>query len=1338
MKKIIVTLLSLIAALPLFSSGNSLYFKHLSVENGLSQSTVRAIAQDRQGNIWMGTQNGLNRYDGYRFDHFLSDLSDSTKIADNSIFSLCLDSVGKLWIGTSSVFSCYDFKEQRFYNYTLPGGRKHHIADILETESGFILSTDAGLLTFRSSDSGFTVEPSFSGLHVRTVAKYDAGYLVATSDGLFSYSPGGKVAKIEGFEDFDISSIEPSGSTGFWIGTFGQGLFRTDASFGIIRHFGLKDGMTLPSDNIRVLNTDSYGHLWVGTYDGLAVYDDLNGTFRQYFHDKNSTSLSHNSVWSIFMDNQKGVWVGTYFGGVNYYNRQLDNFRIVSCPYGSETPVYGFVSCVENDASSEALWIGTNDDGVFKYDIPSGVFRQFNSVTLNASGTMSDNIKCVIDDGRGGIWIGTHLGGLSHLTMPSARLETYVINRKSPINNGCYSLLDEGDGTLWVGTLGGLLSFDKASKTFSTHSAALIEPMLASLQIMDLFRDSQGNVWIGTDAGLFRYSKGGNSVRTFETMSPTVSFENIFVTCLTEGTDSKVWVGTNRGLFCYDAQSNSFESYTTADGLPDNSVYGIIEDDSKMLWLSTGAGLSCFDPATRHFRNYVNSEGISNNEFTMNAFCKGKDGYFNFGGHNGVTRFRPLDIMDNTFTPAAHISDISIFNGQASPLGTFKVARNDDGSVGKARISSRNDIVNISFSVFNMVSEGRNLFSYCLEGFDSKWFETTGREVSYSNLSPGKYVFRLKAANNDGKWSNEVTELSLRILPRWWQTAFARFFFVLIALCFAGVVVMFILNKARMNMRLDMEHKEKERIDAMGKERVNFFINLSHELRTPLTLILSPLNEIEEHGGGDNFVKTRLEYVRRSSMRLMHIVNQMLGYRKMELGLMKLHVQTADLDKIAGDCFSLFEDEAAKRDVDYIFDSKLNGDAVPFDSNVVDTILLNLLSNAFKFTPRGGVIKLSLIRSVGNVSISVENTGIGIPTDKRAHVFDLFYQADENVSGSGIGLAIVKRLTELHHGTVSLDSKEGRYTHITVSIPDNEEAYSDDEKVSRTSETSPANEDNLPYYLADVESSGSDPNPEEVGSQDSKTDSILIVEADVDFRKYISDCFSGSFRITAVTDGRNALDIIKSDEPDIIIADRNLPGLDGWKLCQSVKRNIQTCHIPVVILGTKDGNEEKRSNIEAGADAYIAQPFTAAMIRAEVAGILKTRDRLRNHYSTHPDIDDESLVANGYDAEFLKKAKQVVEDNIDNDAFTSNDFADAMCMSRSNLYLKITSITGDSATQFIRKIRFDKACRMLLERNYSIAEISSMVGFSSPSYFSTSFKKFVGCLPTEYGKKAKE
>lgn len=1328
-KHVILLLAGMIASVCAAASG--IEFRTFSVNDGLSQSTVLAIAQDPLGRVWMGTMDGLNRYDGYSFTVFRHDERDEHSLCDNTVSALLADG-GLLWIGTASGLSLYDAATEKFENFRL-SGRNMQVSDIAAVPGtgDLVLATDLGIVLFDRETRTLEIKTYLTGISVQSICPFRDGFLVGTSNGVYTYSAtyGNVMRVLPQMDGYDIAGIIADGDA-YWVATHGNGLYRLDATLQIAARYTVANAPGLASDYIRVLRTDADGRLWVGTFDGLSIRDPRSGRFEAYTHNSEAGSLGQNSIRSIFIDDQHGVWLGTYYGGVSYYHPLARRFEVLRHNPARHSLGDNTVSCIVEDPARERLWIGTNDDGLNRYDRRTERFDYF---TTENGALLSNNVKCVLPDGEGRLWVGTHAGGLTRLDPASRRGRHYRINANIPINNSCYSLLEGGDGTLWVGTLNGLLSFDKSSGAFSRHLCADYEARLASLSVNTLFRDSKRRVWIGTSDGVFLYLPGSHEVRTFDPIivrDADTSPGPIWVLCVAEDSRRNIWIGTRQGLFRYNPSEGSFTRFTKQTGLPNDVVYGILEDDLGRLWLSTNGGLACFDQQKDTFRVYTRRDGIANNQFNPYSYCRTGDGKFWFGGIGGVTCFRPHDLVDNPFAPQAQIIGVDVSDAADDRRVTFE--RDSLGRITAAAFPAVRNIFSVRFVAVNPLSGGNNRFAYKLEGFNTRWYETHNLEAGYSNLSPGLYTFQVRAANNDGRWSDRIAEVKIRVLPMWWQTLAAKILFLLLALGAVSGVVLVIVSRMKIRMQLRLERLEKESIGELSQEKIRFYINLAHELRTPLTLIMSPLQEIREHGTSDKYVSTRLNYIYRNSLKLLHIVNQLLDYRKAELGMFKMKVALQDVDTIVGEVFAMFEEVAQSRDMDYILSSDLRGELLPVDRMFVEMMLTNLLSNAFKFTPDGGIIRVALQRGDGAFSLSVRDSGVGVPADLQQRIFDRFYQVSESHSGSGIGLSIVRRIVELHHGTVTLSSEAGQYTEFRITLPDDIGVYDAQKRAGENDVRASIIRDAgkfLPEEWSDAGSAGFVP---EEQSEEQKRGQILVAVLNADVSCYIADHFKSRYHVQTVADGNQALELLKSVEPDVIIADRLLPGLDGLKLCQTVKQNIRTCHIPVLLLSTEGSVEEQITGIEAGADAYLPMPLSISLLSAKVHNLLKARYRMRHKYTDDAEIDPDRITSNSMDGEFLKKAIRIVEENMDNEEFSSNDFSKALCMSRSNLHLKMKSVTGESATKFIRKIRFNYACKLLLERKHSIAEISVMVGFNSPSYFATSFKKHVGCLPTEY------
>ncbi|GHV00496.1 hybrid sensor histidine kinase/response regulator [Bacteroidia bacterium] len=1317
----IFALLSLqAAALP------SVRFKTLSVDDGLSQNTVLAIAEDANRCIWVGTSDGLNRWDGYRFTVYRHVDGDSSSLGNNFISSLRAEAGGRLWIGTASGLSRYDALTGRFVNYSLPGRNMQVFAIDAATEGRLLLATDVGLIGFDRTSGRFDKSVPLSGVSIYCLCRYGDNVLVGTTEGLYIYSQLYKtVARImPELERQHVTHITPDPEGGFWIATRG-GLWRADATMRIIARYNRSGAgaHSLTSNNVRTLGLDSDGRLWVGTTEGLFIYNQTDDRFTAYAYSYDDpTSISHNSVRSIFMDSQGGMWLGTYYGGLSYWHPMAFRFHLLRHQPHVNSLSDNMINCIAEDGDTGCLWIGTNDAGLNFYDVRTGLFKHYST----SDGLRSENVKTVLADGPTTMWIGTHAGGLSRLDRRSGRIATFTLDPDSHLRNSCYSILKYDDRMLWIGTLSGLVSFDKGAGKFLPNPVAAKHPRLASSIINAMYRDSRRRIWIGTNYGLYLYTPVGDRLTAFETMPTGRQFH---VVCVSEDSGGTIWVGSKSGLFRYDEQGGSFEGYTTADGLPNDCVYSILEDRYNRLWMSTNRGLSCFSPKSGLFRNYLREDGISSNQFNLYAACRTAWGAFYFGGINGITWFGPEEITDNPFAPAPRITGITVSNRRVATDLASGILCDSLGNLTSVRMPSRDNMFSVEFVVTNPLAGINNSFACKLEGFDDDWWPTRSTSVGYSNLRPGRYTLLVKAGNNDGVWCEQPARLDIRITPAWHQAALFKIACILAALAAAWGVAHFLSLRGKMRMQLRLEQMERSKIEEISQEKIRFYINMSHELRTPLTLILSPLQEIRGHPVQDNFVRRRIDYVWLNSRRLLHMVNQLLDYSKAELNMFRISVAVTDPEAVVANLFAMFEDNARGRDMNFILASSLAGRTAAIDASYVEMMVTNLLSNAFKFTQDGGTIRVGLDMEGDSLTISVRDSGMGIARDKIDKIFERFYRIDEDRTGTGIGLSIVKLLVDRHHGVIAVKSEPGRFTEFRISLPASIEAYAPEELAHEERAAGRSGGD-ISLFVQDASYVGERAQAVGHGSHE---ESILIVEDNDQIKQYLADSFSDRFNIFTASDGAEALAMLRDTEVDIVITDIMMPGMDGLELTRAIKQNIRTSHIMVVILTARDSMEGQMAGIEAGADDYLSKPFSLPILQAKIGNLLKIRYRLRHHYSRSiAEVDPDKITSNAVDGEFLRKAIKVVEENIGNEEFSSDDFARELCISRSSLHLKMKSITGEASTQFIRKIRFNRACTLLAEGKLSVAEVSCIVGFSSPSYFATSFKKHVGCLPTEY------
>lgn len=1329
---------------------NPIHFKRLSVDDGLSQNTVLALTQDHNNKIWVGTIDGLNWYEGSRFVSYYKVPDDTTSLANNHVYSLHTDRKGTVWVGTQVGLSRYNIVGNNFTNYSSPDNQPMQVLAIEEPEEGnrLLLATNIGLVVFNKETGRMKVQPELAGKTIYSICRMNDGYLMGTSEGVYFYYVRNEnvtrlLVQLKGEVISGILHDDRNGNC--WLASLTNGVYCVDNNFQIIKHYNRQNTPDyFLTNSVRTLCRDGKGRIWIGTMEALLILEPETDTFQICrYSPEDPTSLGHNSVRSILEDNQGGMWVGTFYGGLNYYHHLAPAFGRLQHSVWRNSLSDNTVSCIAEEPGTENLWIGTNDGGLNYYDRKTGVFSYYRAGT-SARSLQSDNIKCVWTDEDGSVYIGTHGGGLSRLHRKSGKMETYAFPHSVSLTNSCYSLLDGTDGTLWVGGMSGLYLFDKRTGELSLHPLAKKHRKLENVLIYTLFRDSKDRIWIGTEESLFLYANG--NLEELHLSSSTYLHGLIQAFNVLEDSRHEIWIGSSTGLYRYkDGESADWEHYTMKDGLPNDFIYSILEDERGRLWLTTNKGLSCFNREEGTFLNYTKQDGLLHDQFNYFGACKAQDGTFFLGSLGGVTYFKPFELGDNPYSPDAVVTGAVVSNQVITDMKSDRVRyyQDEQGRMLGMSFPSDQKLFNIRFAVINYLAGKRNQFLYKLEGFETEW--NYSRHVSfaranYSNLPPGEYVFKVKACNNNGKWSEATTEFFVHIIPMWYQTWWAKTLFVLLSLGLLVFIVYFFIARARMKMQMRIEQIERSKIEEISQEKVRFYMNMSHELRTPLSLIIAPLEELlGQNSEVDTPVRQKLEYVYKNGRKLLHIVNQLLDFRKAEAGALPLHVAQTDVDGLLQDVYALFKENAEKRNIEFRLHSDMKDRLLPADKAYLETILMNLISNAFKFTPDGGRISLTLQEEGETYRITVKDSGIGMSAEQLTRIFERFYQVDGQRKGTGIGLSLVKMLVEKHHGTITVASEPNQYTEFKVTLPADIRFFTEKElersgqepEVSASSQELTVTDE---YFSGETPVENTDTNPAEpVGEEDRPT--ILLVDDNKEMVDYLRTNFRQNYVTLTAENGDEALAIMKEHQVDIVLSDVMMPGIDGIKLCQFIKRNLQTCHIPVLLLSAKGSIDAQTEGIQAGADDYIAKPFSINLLNGKIANLLKARQRLKHYYSNTIDIDTAKMTSNNLDEEFMSKAIRVVEENIGNEDFTSDELASRLCMSRSSLYLKMNSISGEPPANFIRRIRFNKACKLLLEGRYSISEIGGMVGFGSSSYFSTSFKKYVGCLPSEYIKK---
>lgn len=1329
MKTKCLFIISFFLSLELFGADISdLRFFRLGNKSGLSNSTVISIVQDKNQMLWIATFDGLNRYDGYNFKVYHHTPSNEHSLLNDLLRVLFIDSSGELWIGCKDGLSHYISQKDHFDNftYTYPSQEIAEINAIIQfDDKNLLLGTNNGLLLFDKASATFKNFPAIKQgkISIQCLVDQNDCIFIGTDQGLFLYKRSKQYySKIhKKLDNIKIQSILYQSDERIWVGTEGAGLFLLNITSGELKEYkhNPNDAYSICSDYIRTLEIDTQFRLWIGTFNGLSILSNGNESFDNFYHNPmDDASLSQNSIRTVFKDVQGGMWLGTYYGGLNYFHPLKNQFGYMQQNPYTRTLNDKVLSCIKEDDDGR-IWIGTNDNGINIYNPQNNNYEYYNQSNNNLF--KSNNIKTFLfSHDKKNIYIGTHAGGLLFLNKTTGKGKT--INLPT---DDVYALTYGIGDDIWIGTLDGLFCYNEKTNNITKFE----NPTLSSKRIFYLKVDSKKRLWIGGSCSLGMYDLEISDFKNYKSSEYYGTISNGAINCIIEDSGGAIWIGTRGGLSKFIEENSKFKTYSKEDGLPNNVVYGIIEDSSGKLWISTNNGIGSFNPRTESFRNYSDFDALPFSQFNMYSFCKTKSGLVYFGGINGLISFYPELLMDNPYTVEPKIIKIQVSNKEVSPFDETGILTDNILNTKKIRLTPKQSNIGFEFVASNYLSGKHNLFAYKLEGLDKEWnYTSKNRFVTYSNLQSGKYTFIVKAANSDGKWSDNHAHLAITVLPNWWQTWWAILLFSIIAISIVYALYYFLHQRRLMEKQLAIEHLEREKTAEVNQMKMRFFINISHEFKTPLTLILSPLQELIERTNS-KWESAQLQFIQKNANKLMHLVNQLMDYRRAELGVFELKAKNTIPKKTVFETFILFEKLARQKNIQYNIEYQPEDREFLIDLNYLEMVLSNLLSNAFKFTPENGTISVRVEEDVNYLILEVEDNGRGISKEKLPFIFDRYYQEDNSSIGSGIGLSLVKKLMELHHGYVSVKSEVKKGSLFSAFFPQDEELYAPEEIDTKESQHNSKHK-NIDFLIDENTEKSTD-----AAAISSQKGTLLIVEDDNDILNYLKERMSESYRIITAGDGEEALEKVNENEIDLILTDVMMAKMDGIKLCKTIKKNIRTCHIPVIMLSAKANISDLLKGFEVGADDYFPKPFTYSVLNAKIQNMLKSRTIIKEYYSNSSEIEPEKVTFNQLDKELLTKARKIVMDNLDNSGFSADLFSSEMGMSRSSLHLKLKAITGESTIDFIRKIRFNEAAKLLLDGRYNVAEVSAKVGFNSPSYFATSFKKYFGYLPTDYIKK---
>ncbi|WP_207513706.1 hybrid sensor histidine kinase/response regulator transcription factor [Longitalea luteola] len=1335
-------------------------FTSLTSEEGFLSNSVNAIIKDRQGLMWFATDDGLNRFDGTNFKVYRNRRGDTASLRSNEILALHEDKKGNLWIGTSGGgLNLYNRRKDNFQHFPV---NKNVAGFTRNTVIRSICSDHLGNIWIAQFDGLYVLDPGLNRISKLELSSGKNGapikttllsvfedskhrIWVATDDGLFYYTRETNTFRQFVHNEADTSSISSNKvraiaedrSGNIWVGT-ADGLCMLKPGhdgFVIYRHSPGEPNS--PSNNfINCITADEDGLLWIGTNDGLNVFNPKNQTFTVYTPENgNIHSLTARSIRCAYIDQQGIYWFGTFRGGINKYDKNINLFNLIpSSAFKGKNAIVPIISAFAENINGNAF-IGTDAEGLFEFDRKTKSIRRV-PLLLNNQPARQIAVLALQKSRDNKLYIGTFSHGVIIMDLVTGSLQ-YLNAGRRPANmnsNDIFSLFEDSRGNIWAGTNGDGLHVIRKNKVIARYtpfppSAANDYHLPVNGYIRAIMEDQQGNIWIGSHGGglAVLHPDGKWTVYTKDNSS----LPNDKIHALLCDSRGRIWVGTfGGGLSLYDKSNNQFITYAEEDGLQNTTIYQILEDLQGTIWFSTNTGISSFDLQQQKFRNFTSYNGVQPNNFVHASGIRLSNGELFFGGLQGFNFFNPQALTVNRNVPIVLLTDLKISNKSVLP-GYDSPIKEPITVAKEIRLDYKQNFA-LSFVALNYSIPKQNQYAYKLEGFDKDW-NYTGQlnTASYTNLDPGEYFFLVKASNNDGVWNKGETLIKIYVRPPFWRTVYAYIFYLLAI----GGLLLYIrhrgITKLRKQFALEQEREQSRRLLELDRLKLKFLTNLSHDFRTPISLIMGPVDQlIHESGKAEQLDK--LNMIRRNARRLLNLVNQLLDFRKMEEHELRLQLSKGDFISYVKEVSESFKDLSERKHINFVFTSNIERMDVLFDHDKIERILFNLLSNAFKFTLEGGTISVEIYKNAldnsdnNRVSIKVADTGIGIPKEKKDKIFERFFQhypASAVLNqGTGIGLSITKEFVKMHGGEIEVESEPGQGTVFTIQLPLTPVEPAIEEKAELQAVETP---DRL-QQAADDEASMA------VENNLTKPVSILLVEDNDDFRFYLKDNLRNSYQVLEAENGKEGWQKALASHPQLIVSDISMPEMDGISLVKKLKADKRTNHIPVILLTALTGDDQQVKGLETGANDYITKPFNFEVLNAKIKSLLELKSTLQSTYTKQIKVIGPEIDVTSSDEKLLQEIVTYLENNLSNTQLSVEGLSKHIGMSRSSLYTKLLQLTGETPVEYIRSFRLEKAAQLMQKSNMTISEIAYHVGFTTPNYFTKSFKSRFNMLPSEY------
>ncbi|OQP56909.1 hypothetical protein A3860_10030 [Niastella vici] len=1324
--------------------------RYLTIDQGLANNTTTCISKDKQGFMWFGTYDGLNRYDGYAFKKYNHRIGDSTSLAGNQVIAIAEDDQGRHWIAAWPGVSVLDDKTSLFshvkYQPLLQQETKvspRAEAATLEVFVNSIVNDGHGNMLVGAACTGLIVfkkgalTGSQLGLryHGKTLSEYTVKTIFAGSEGQiwlyvdhigicqYDHKTGSIVIKHENAIQANCF-VQLQGDT-LLAGT-DKALYQYSINNSQLSPYKLQQGQPFRPGRIMSLCNDEAGRLWVATDgNGISVIDIATHRLLAIRDIAGYQTISSNAIYCLYKDDAQRLWIGTFRGGVNIIDHKGNQFYSVKPENDKgKNPAGNFVFSFCEDKNGD-VWIGTDGGGISVWNRKTNQFKNY-SYTPAESGLPHNNIPNLAVDKDGNVWIATFGGGIVRFNR-----NRNIFQKIAPYNETKFAwvLYNDNAGNMWA-ACGKLFKYDK-------KKGELVPLNIVTGGILALTGDHNGHLWYGGRKQVQQIDKEGNILYTCNTNAPVRS--------ILEGRDGAIWVGTEgNGLLKY--YRGRWQTFTEQQGLPNNNVLNILEDSSGAIWMSTFNGISKFEPATETFENFFDVDGLQSNQFYYNAALKLRSGEFLFGGIKGFTIFKPESCVPEKSFPQLGITGIRILNEQVKRVGEY-VKGTSLYIPGQIEVPYSKAVLSIDFAALEYSLPSKIQYAYFLEGWDKTWSQAGSlKTANYSELREGNYVLRIRSTNISGIWNTKELRLPVIVLPPWYRTWWLRLAVILVVIAIIGTLLYYWDKQRRVQYKMKIAELKHQHEMELNEKRLSFFTNISHEFRSPLTLIINPIKEILKSGRvpEDNY---KLQVLHSNAQRLLKMTDQLLLFRKADNEFGKIELAKLDLLDLCRQIYFCFSDEAASKSITYDFDCGLDAAEVVADAEKIEIIIFNLIANAIKFTPCRGVVFFKLEEKDDQFIITVNDSGSGIPADIGDKLFRKFYQVTDKQStkpgkGFGIGLYLAKAFADMHQATLTYHCPETGGTVFTFCLKKTADLslVSPRESPAFKSITEKMIETELPVYsflnnpatttIADAPDTSDD----QLSDLVAEKRIMLVIDNDRQLTSYVKTLFAHMTVIEA-ENGSDGWKKVQELVPDIIICDIVMDESNGIEVCKKIKNSNVYGHIPVILLTGCSANDMRLKGVECGADDYILKPFDSELLIARVNNILKDRDVLKKFFFNEITLQSDTLKVSDEFRGFLTNCISVVEEHIERDDFDSKVFAKMMGMSRSKLYTHVKAISGLSVNEFVKLIRLRKAAELMIHTDGQVKEIAFQVGFSDPKYFSEQFTRLFKMKPSEYIKK---